>query len=243
MVFYLHAPPSMESFCMVARYGWCLQGVVDVLTLNNYQFLLFYCSYFKPQSCQVIKKEKSEKPVPRREHASKEALFFIVSYSSCCPSQHSLSPFLFPSFSLLFPIYIAMGSEFALSTGMGRYGEWLCFSTAGSICMSTADPQICGRTFWDDILPLSPQIQFRHDYITSQNTFQKKSRIQQQRFWSQHTYSSDAHPASIASKTRWLFENDMQIGFWKLAKALISFQIHYSTIYNCKDIIKIRLHS
>ncbi len=168
--------------------------------------------------------------------------FFIVSYSSCCPSQHSFSPFLFPSFSLLFPIYIAVGSEFALSTGVGRCGEWQCFSTAGSICMSTTDPQICGRTFWDDILPPSPQIQFRHDYITSQYTFQNKSRIQQ-RFWCQHTYSSDAHPASIASKTRWLFENDMQIGFWKWAKALLFFQIHHSTIYNCKDIIKIRLHS
>lgn len=239
MVFNLHAPPSMESFCMIACYGWCLQGVVDVLTLNNYRFLLFYCSYFKPQSCQVIKKEKSEKPVSRREHASKEALFFFCFlFILLSIITLSLSFFISLFFSSIYHLYLS--GEWVCS--VHRCGEWLCFSTAGLLCMSAADPQICGRTFWDAILPPSPQIQFRHDYITSQNTFQNKSRIQQ-RFWCQHTYSSDALPASIASKTRWLFENDMQIGFWKLAKALLSFQIHHSTISNCKDIIKMSLHS
>lgn len=73
----LHAPLSMGGFCRIARYGWCLQGVVDVLTLNNYPFLLFYRFYFKPQCCRVIKKEKSEKPVSRREYALKGACFFF----------------------------------------------------------------------------------------------------------------------------------------------------------------------
>lgn len=112
MVFNLHAPPSMESFCMIACYGWCLQGVVDVLTLNNYRFLLFYCSYFKPQSCQVIKKEKSEKPVSRREHASKEALFFF------CFLFILLSIITLPlsfSISLFFLFYLPFISQWGVS--------------------------------------------------------------------------------------------------------------------------------
>ncbi len=110
MVFNLHAPPSMESFCMIACYGWCLQDVVDVLTLNNYRFLLFYCSYFKPQSCQVIKKEKSEKAsVPQRTCIKGGTVFFFVSYSSCCPSSHSLSPFYFPFFLFYLPFISQWG--------------------------------------------------------------------------------------------------------------------------------------
>lgn len=110
MVFNLHAPQSMESFCMIARYGWCLQGVVDVLTLNNYRFLLFYCSYFKPQSCQVIKKEKSEKPVSRREHASKEALFFLLFLIHPVVHHHTLSLlFYFPFFLFHFPFISQWG--------------------------------------------------------------------------------------------------------------------------------------
>lgn len=113
MVFNLHAPPSMESFCMIARYGWFLQGVVDVLTLNNYQFLLFYCSYFKPQSCQVIKKEKSEKPVPRREHASKEALFFYC--------------FLFILLSITtLSLSFSISLFFSSISHLYRSGEWVC---------------------------------------------------------------------------------------------------------------------
>lgn len=173
MVFNLHAPLSMEGFCRIACYGWCLQGVVNVLTLNKYRFLLFYCCYFKPQSCRVIKKEKFEKPVSRREHASKETCFllFLIHPVVHHSLSFSISP---PFFSSLSHLYLS--------------GEWVCsvhqcgllwrvtsFLHRQFIMYEHGRSAGLRQDVRDAILPPSPQIQFRHDYIMSQNTFQNKS--------------------------------------------------------------------
>lgn len=151
--------------------------------------------------------------------------------------RHTLSPFLSPSlFPLLFPISVSVGSQVSLLCPPVRAGmESGCVSPrlvhyvwAWQIRRSAAERS--------EMLSYLHLPRYSSGLIISQarTLFQNKSLIQQ-RLWCQNTYSSDVHPASMASKTRWLFENNTQIGFWKLA-----FQIHHGTISECKNIIKTR---
>lgn len=140
---------------------------MEMLTLII-EFSFVYHSFFKPQSYHAIRKKerwKSRCPAENVHHRMfHQVCILLVVY------RHPLPFPISASFFFSFSFISQWGSEVC---SVHQCGLRVCGGVlpAGSLCMSVADPQICGRSLRDAILDSSPQMQFRSDYITSQNTF------------------------------------------------------------------------